>query len=397
MTDAPAADAPADEAALAEAIAAAAASRTPLEIAGGGTRAGVGRPVQAERTLSTRGFSGIRLYEPGALTLVVGAGTPMAEIQAALAAEGQMLPFEPMDHRALMGSQGEPTVGGAVATGASGPRRIQRGGCRDAMIGARFVDGGGRAVANGGRVMKNVTGLDLVKLMAGSHGTLGVLTEVGFKVLPAPEATATLLLHGLADRAAVEAMSDALVSPFDVSGAAHLPDGSGPDGATTMIRVEGMAGSVAYRAGALKGRLARFRAGEIEITPDGAPLWRQVRDAEPFAGRDGAVWRVSARPSDGPALVATLRETLPLRAAFYDWGGGLVWLLVPDEGDAGAAAIRRETGRHGGHATLVRASAATRAAVEVFEPEPAPLARIAAGLRARFDPAGILNPGRMRA
>jgi glycolate oxidase FAD binding subunit len=164
-----------------------------------------------------------------------------------------------------------------------------------------------------------------------------------------------------------------------------------------MIRVEGLAGSVAYRAEALKDRLARFRAGDMAITPDGAPLWRQVRDAEPFAGRDGAVWRVSVRPSDGPALVATLRENLPLRAAFYDWGGGLVWLLVSDEGDAGAAAIRRETGRHGGHATLVRASAATRAAVEVFEPEPAPLARISAGLKSRFDPAGILNPGRMRA
>lgn len=385
---------PSTEAELAEAIAAAAAARTPLEIAGGGTRAGLGRPVQAERTLSTRGLSGIRLYEPDALTLVVGAGTPLAEVEATLAAEGQMLPFEPMDHRAVMGSEGEPTIGGGVAVGASGPRRIQRGACRDAMIGVRFVDGAGEPVANGGRVMKNVTGLDLVKLMAGSHGTLGVLTEVGFKVLPAPEATATLLLHGLDERTAVEAMSDALGSPYDIAGAAHLPV---DDGAVTMIRIEGLERSVAYRFEQLKDRLARFRAAAVETAADGATLWRRVRDAEPFAGRTGAIWRASVKPSDGPALVASLRERASLLDAFYDWGGGLVWLLVAEDDDAGASVVRDQTGRLGGHATLVRASAAIRATVDVFEPEPGPVGRISAGLRARFDPAGILNPGRMRA
>jgi glycolate oxidase FAD binding subunit len=386
---------PADEAELSNAVAEAAASRTPLEIAGGGTRATLGRPVQAERTLSTRGLSGIRLYEPGALTLVVGAGTPMAEVEAALAAEAQMLPFEPIDHRALLGTEGEPTIGGAVAVNASGPRRIQRGACRDAMIGVRFFDGQGQAIANGGRVMKNVTGLDLVKLMAGSHGTLGVLSEIGFKVLPAPEATGTVLLHGLDDATAVTAMSDALGSPYDVAGAAHLPDGD--RGAVTMIRVEGLAGSVAYRTGELQKRLARFGPAQIDTAPDGTAAWRRVRDAEAFAGCDGAVWRVSVRPSDGPALTAAVRGATRLSAAFYDWGGGLIWLLVEETGDAGAAVIRAQTGRLGGHATLVRASAATRAAIEVFEPEPAPLARVSAGLRAKFDPHGILNPGRMRA
>lgn len=385
---------PADEAELSAAIAEAAAAKVPLEIRGGGTRAMLGRPVQAERTLSTRSLSGIRLYEPGALTLVVGAGTPMAEVEAALAAENQMLPFEPVDHRALLGTEGEPTIGGAIAVNASGPRRIQRGACRDAMIGVRFVDGQGQAIANGGRVMKNVTGLDLVKLMAGSHGTLGVLTQVAFKVLPAPRATETLRLHGLEDDAAVAAMADALGSPFDVAGAAHLPEADG--GPLTMIRVEGLPGSVAHRAQALKTRLARHGAA-IDAAADGADGWNRVRDVVAFAGRAGAVWRVSLKPSDGPALVAALRETAPLTAAFYDWGGGLVWLLVEESGDAGAAAIRAQTARLGGHATLVRASAATRAAVEVFEPEPAPLARIAAGLRAKFDPHGILNPGRMRA
>jgi glycolate oxidase FAD binding subunit len=234
--------------------------------------------------------------------------------------------------------------------------------------------------------------------MAGSHGTLGVLTEIGFKVLPAPEATARLVLRGLDDRAAVDAMSDALGSPYDVSGAAHLPDGDGnEDSALTMIRLEGLEGSVSYRTQALKDRLSRLRLGDVEVAADGAALWRQVRDAEPLAARAGAAWRVSTRPSDAPALVEAVRSAAPLRAVFYDWGGGLAWLLIDEEGDAGAAAIRAATGRLGGHATLVRASAATRAAIEVFEPEPPSLARISAGLRARFDPAGILNPGRMRA
>ena len=208
---------PDDEAELAETVAEAAGAGTPLEIRGGGTRAGLGRPVQASRTLSTAGLSGITLYEPGALTLVVKAGTPMAEVEAALAAEGQMLPFEPIDHRALLGAQGEPTIGGVVACGVSGPRRIQAGACRDAMLGVRFVNGKGEVVKIGGRVMKNVTGYDLVKLMCGSHGTLGVLSEISFKVLPKPDAEATLVCSGLGPTAGVAALNAALASPFGIN------------------------------------------------------------------------------------------------------------------------------------------------------------------------------------
>ncbi|MEE8456313.1 MAG: FAD-binding protein, partial [Limibaculum sp.] len=216
---------PGDEAELAEAVAEAAGTGTPLEIRGGGTRAGVGRPVQASRTLSTAGLSGITLYEPEALTLVVKAGTPVAEVEAALAAQGQLLPFEPMDHRALLDAQGEPTIGGVVACGVSGPRRIQAGACRDAMLGVRFVNGRGEAVKSGGRVMKNVTGYDLVKLMCGSHGTLGVLSEISFKVLPKPERAVSLVIEGLDDAAAVAVLGQAMTSPFDVTGAAHVPAG----------------------------------------------------------------------------------------------------------------------------------------------------------------------------
>jgi len=250
----------------------------------------------------------------------------------------------------------------------------------------RFVDGRGRAIKNGGRVMKNVTGYDLVKLLAGSFGTLGVLSEVAFKVLPAPEAAATLVLRGLGDAAAVEAMTSALTSPFDVSGAAHL-------GGETLVRVEGFEGSVAYRAERLRERLGVFGEVEVETGVEaGAARWAMVRDATPFEGAPGAVWRVHCRPSEAVAI----REALPDAEAFYDWGGGLIWLRLEEGADGGAAVVRGAVAGRG-HATLVRASAGVRAAVEVFEPEAAPLAKLSEGLRQKFDPTGVLNPGRMRA
>ncbi len=292
---------PTSEAELAEAVSAA---KGPLAIAGGGTRQGLGHAVEGDR-LETSGLSGVTLYEPGALTLVVQAGTPMAEVEAALAAEGQRLPFEPMDHRPLFGTNGVPTIGGVVATGAAGPRRIQAGGCRDSLIGVRFVNGKAEVVKNGGRVMKNVTGYDLVKLMAGSHGTLGVLTEVSFKVLPAAESTALITLVGLSPDVAVQAMSRALGSPYDVSGAAHLVKGRTEDGGmpSTLIRVEGLEGSVRYRADRLQAELAEF--GEVITQFDAeknAGIWAYVRDARSVADGAGDVWRVSVRIQDSRAI-----------------------------------------------------------------------------------------------
>lgn len=386
MLDAVYADA---EAAIAEEVRAAHANGTPLEIKGGGTRLALGRPVQAEKSISTAGLSGISLYDPGALTLVAGAGTPVSEIEAALAAEGQRLPFEPMDHRGLLGTKGEPTIGAVAAMNNSGPRRIQAGAARDAMLGVRFIDGRGDVIRNGGRVMKNVTGYDLVKLMAGSWGMLGVLTEIAFKVLPAPEASATVALSGLDDARAVAALSAALGSPYDVNGAAHLPGRS-----LTIIRVEGFEAQVKHRAPALAALLKSYGSASIIEGAESDMLWRWARDAEPFHGGDDAVWRVSVKPTEGPQLVAVLKGQGDFDA-FYDWGGGLVWLKTPDAGDAGAAAIRAETRARGGHATLVRASTATRAAVDVFEPQAAPVAALAERVRRMFDPKGILNPGRM--
>jgi len=349
----------------------------PLAVRGGGTRP-VGRPVTGA-ALSVAGISGISLYEPGALTLVAAAGTPLAEVEAALAGAGQRLPFEPMDHRGLLGTAGEPTLGGMVAANASGPRRVQAGACRDSLIGVRFVDGTGAVIRNGGRVMKNVTGYDLVKLMAGSWGTLGVLSEVAFKLLPRPETQATLVFDGLEDAQAVAAMAAALGSPYEVTGAAHLPDGR------TVLRQEGFKASVAYRAGALAGHLAAFGTARRLGAEESAALWAGVRDVAPFHTLVGDVWRVSVKPSDAPALVAKAGGQ-----ALYDWGGGLVWLLMPEGSD-----LRALLGPFSGHATLLRASTATRARITPFHPDAAPIAALADGLRRRFDPHGILNPGLM--
>ena len=355
-----------------------------LRIVGGGTR-GIGKPV-AGQVLSVAGMSGIELYEPGALTIVARAGTPLAEVEAALAAENQRLPFEPMDHRGLLGSEGAPTIGGVVAANVSGPRRVMAGACRDCLIGVRFVDGRGDVIKNGGRVMKNVTGYDLVKLMAGSWGTLGVLSEVAFKVLPKTDARAVILINGLSDEEAVAAMSAALGSPFEVSGAAHAP--AGMDGhPVTMLRLEGFASSVAYRAEALRGILARFGEAAIESDPSKTEAgWKWVRDVELFHGVEGDVWRFSVKPSDAPGLVARLGS----RKVLYDWGGGLIWALTEPGVDA-----RARVGAFEGHATLVRASVETRNQLPVFQPEPAPIAAISAGLKAQFDPRGILNAGLM--
>lgn len=375
------------EAELAERVAGATG---PLRIQGGGTR-DVGAPVVGE-VLSVAGLSGVELYEPGSLTLVVRAGTPLAEIDALLAGDNQRLAFEPMDHRVLLGTSGTPTVGGAIAANVSGPRRIQAGAARDFTLGLRFVDGRGRVVKNGGRVMKNVTGYDLVKLLAGSHGTLGVLTEISLKVQARPETEATLIAHDLAPDEAVGRLSAALGSPFDVTGAAH------EIGGRTMVRLEGLSGAVDYRAEALRaGVLAGFERLEAG---ESAALWADVRDLRALAAtgdaRTSAIWRASLKPTDGPKLLAALGGRVT--AGLMDWGGGLVWLAteMPGEaGDAGAGEIRAEVSRLGGHATLVRATPDLRASVPVFQPEPAPVAALSRALKHQFDPRGILNPGLM--
>src|SRR4051812_39377376 len=340
-------------------VAEAAARRTPLSLVGGGTKADIGRPAQTAATLSAAALTGVTLYEPAEMVIGARAGTPLAEVVRTLADKGQELPFEPMDHRPLLASTGEPTIGAVAAANLSGPRRILAGAARDSLIGVRLVNGRGELIKSGGRGMKNVTGLDLVKGMSGSWGTLGVFTEGIFKVLPRAERVATLVLRGLDDARAVEALSMALGSPFEVTGAAHLPAQLDGGGARTLIRIEGFSVSIDYRLGELKRLLKRFGAAEVVVEADAAAaLWRSIRDVESLAEpRDRAVWRVSAAPTQGPAVMAQVSRVLDARW-FYDWGGGLVWIATAAAGDAGAAAIRAAVRMVGGHATPVRAPAA---------------------------------------
>jgi glycolate oxidase FAD binding subunit len=380
MSDTMTALTPKTEAELAEIVASA---NAPMRITGGDTRP-IGKPCDGP-VLSTSALRGIELYEPGALTLVARTGTPVSEVEKTLAKEGQRLAFEPMDHRGLLGTTGEPTIGGVFAANVSGPRRIQTGAARDFLLGVRFVDGTGQVLRNGGRVMKNVTGYDLVKLMAGSYGTLGVMTEVALKVLPKSRHTGMLALTGLSDTDAVRALSRALASPYEVTGGAHLQNG--PDGAPlTVIRIEGFENSIAYRADELQKLLGAFGTATFETDADRTTQrWREIRDVAMFHDAPGDVWRISVKPSDAPGLVAQV----PGAEALYDWGGGLIWLRVPEGTQADT--IRNAMQTTPGHATLIRGAAGAGA----FQPLSPAIGALHDGLRAKFDPKGLFNPGLM--
>jgi len=407
---------PADSAQLREAVAWAVAREQALEIHGAGTKAALGRPVEACHRLDLSALSGISLYEPAELVMTVAAATPLAEVTARLAEHNQHLAFEPADYGPLLGAEKDAaTMGGVLACNLSGPRRIAAGAARDHFLGFQAVSGRGEAFKSGGRVVKNVTGYDMCKLMAGSYGTLAVLSEVTFKVMPAPESLCTVMLPGLAPSQALAAMTAALQSPFDVSGAAHLPCAVAADfafeggHAATVLRLEGPAPSVAARSTSLRETLSSYGECTLLEDDDSRDLWRGVRDVAPFRNNDESLlWRISAPPSVGMALAEQMAARFGGRY-FCDWGGGLIWLaldggaLTPEDAaeisDGGALALRKALSERGedmaGHALLVRAPQDLRRQVAVFQPQSPALAKLTAKMKQGFDPVGILNPGRM--
>jgi glycolate oxidase FAD binding subunit len=391
-------------------VRAAVASEQPLEIIGHGSKRQVGQPMATNAVLDLSALNAITAYEPNELIITVQAGAPLADVKSLIDSKSQQFAFDPMDTAPLLGTSAIGTIGGMIGAGLAGSRRIKAGGARDHLLGAHAVSGFGDSFKTGGRVVKNVTGYDLCKLLAGSWGTLAVMTEVTLKVMPRPESERTLLLRGLDDVTANKAMTAALGSPFDVSGAAHLPNsafrtaagpltGLGYQGqAVTLLRLEGIAASVAHRAVSLTALVAAFGSADIIEDEASAAVWSSIRDVLPFAagGPLGAwpVWRIVCPPASGGALGQALaRESGG--DVIYDWGGGLIWAALPPKPDAQAALVRRRVEAAGGHATLIRASEQVRRHIDVFHPQAAEVAALGERVRASFDPRNILNRGRM--
>ena len=375
----------------------------PMEIVGQGSKRALGRPSQSDVTLDLSGLTGVTLYEPAELVLSARAGTPLAEIEALLDDNDQQLGFEPVDYGPLLGGEaGQGTIGGVIAANLSGPRRIKAGAARDHFLGVSAVTGRGDTIKSGGRVVKNVTGYDLCKLFAGSWGTLAAMTDVTVKVLPKPETEASVLVAGLDDARACEAMAAAMGSPYDVSGAAHLPDhiASWFDGlpkaeATTALRLEGHAPSVAQRKETLAALMKPYGPVTVLDEEPSRALWRSIRQVKPFtvaAARERPLWRISTAPMRGHEISAAIT---PAAQMFYDWAGGLIWVGMPFAEEPDAGAVRSAVAVVGGYATLVRAPVALRASLDVFSPEPADLAALSKRVKESFDPKGVLNPGRM--
>ncbi|WFU31884.1 FAD-binding protein [Bradyrhizobium brasilense] len=393
-----------------EVVRAAVASEQPLEVIGHGSKRAIGHPMATNALLDVSALNAVTSYEPNELIITVQAGAPLADVQSLIDAKNQQFAFEPMDTSVLLGTAGAGTIGGMIGAGLAGPRRIKAGGIRDHLLGAHAVSGFGDSFKTGGRVVKNVTGYDLCKLLTGSWGTLAVMTEVTLKVMPKPEAERTLLLRGLDDVTANRAMTAALGSPFDVSGAAHLPGSALRTGGgalaglaasgqpVTLVRLEGISASAAHRAASLSQTLSSYGTVDSLADDASAAIWSALRDVVPFAanGALGAwpVWRIVCPPASGGALGQALSRATG-GDVIYDWGGGLIWAAVPPGADAQATLVRGQVEAIGGHATLIRATEDERRAVDVFQPQAAGLAALGERVRASFDPRSVLNRGRM--
>jgi glycolate oxidase FAD binding subunit len=385
------------ESQVVEAVRVARAERTPFEIVAGGTRRGVGRPLKDMNgddlaQLDVSQLSGIRKYEPEELIVTAGPATPLVEIVETLGAKNQRLGFDPADWSRLLGSNGVPTLGGALSADASGSGRLRHGGARDSLLGFHAVNGFGEAFRGGSRVVKNVTGFDLPKLMCGAFGTLAVLTEVTFRVYPRPSHSVTLCLPDLPVDDGFAALRKIQHSALEPSGLAYLPAGWQPgmgldsvgQGAA-LIRLEGAPLPLKEKVAMAHGLLGRVHATVLE---DGQALFARIGSGEMFAGVGGDVWRVSVAPADAPRVARELDAARWLG----DWAGAVLWLAAPP---SDAARIRAVAAAARGHAMLLRAAPEQRATLGLFAPQPRVVADLTRRVKAAFDPMSLFNPGRL--
>ncbi len=363
---------PRDAQDLAQIIADAGAKGTKLELCGGGTKAHFGAPRDAT-VVSLAALAGVVDYDPAELVLTVRPGTRLAEVQALVAAEGQMLAFEPY------GAPGA-TIGGTIAAAVAGSRRVTAGSARDHLLGFTAVSGRGEAFVAGAKVVKNVTGYDLPKLMTGSWGRLGAMTELTLKVLPSPRLTVTLMAEGLSPEAAHAMMAAALGSNADVSAAAHLARG------LTLLRVSGFAPSVEARCAALPGLLAALCGLHRLDEAEAAPLWHEAMTGNLLAG--AVRWRVHVSPRYAPDLIH-IYQPLGIDWAM-DWGGARLWIGLDHTG----LAVRKAAEADGGEAVLMQAPPEMRARVPAFHPRARGVAALEERVRRAFDPEGLFETGR---
>ena len=370
---------PATETELAELVRGAV---SPFEIMGAGTKRNLGRPI-AVTPLDLSRFSKVIAYEPEELILEAGAAAKLSDIEKLLAKKNQMLAFEPPDFSKLLGSEHSGTLGGLLNCNHAGARRVRAGAARDHILGLSGVNGKGEIFKAGARVVKNVTGYDLPRLIAGSYGTLAALTSVIFKVLPKPETEITLRVSCKSPEHAVRVMAQAMQSNCEISSAAYLPQEG------VYLRLEGIEASVNYRRDALQ----KFVMGSDYLAQDkSVALWQGVRDAAPFwKFKTHNIWRISVPPMDAPRVIAEWQKQFPF-AYYLDWAGGLIWLAHEPNVET-VTKLRGAITQ--GHATLFRANAETRARVEVFQPQAPELAALSARVKAAFDPRALFNPGRM--
>ena len=377
-----------DESQIVDFVRSAREMRTPFEIVAGGTRRGAGRPMGQLPVLDVSGVSGIIEYQPEELIVTARPGTRLAELKLLLAEKNQCLGFDPADWT-LFGGNGIPTLGGAVSADACGPGRLRHGPPRDSLLGFRAVNGFGEAFRGGAKVVKNVTGFDLPKLVCGAFGTLMVLSELTFRVYPKPGARATLILPDRDPAAGFAALRAIWKSALEPSGLAYIPGvaafpGLGDVGAgAALIRFEAAALPLSEKITA-----AKLLVGAAEEIGEGDAIFAAIGEGALFRNSELDVWRVHVPPSEAARVAGACSSPLWLG----DWAGGLLWIGARGED---APRIRALAAQAGGHAMLLRAPAARRTELGLYAPQPPALAAITASVRAAFDPLSLFNPGRL--